>query len=144
VGHVLEAVRPLGLAQVLVVVGHQADEVRAEVEAIGVPGTATVVQHDQRGTGHAVQQAMPALDPTVDRVLILPGDTPLLTPATLQQLLDTGVDATNPVAPAAGGAMLTAHLDDPAGYGRVVRTPDGSVARVVEHRDATEEELAIT
>ncbi len=144
VGHVLEAVRPLGLAQVLVVVGHQADEVRAEVEAIGVPGTATVLQHDQLGTGHAVQQAMPALDANVDRVLVLPGDTPLLTSTTLQHLLDAGADVMGPAGATGGGAMLTAHLDDPAGYGRVVRTRDAAVARVVEHRDATEEELTIT
>ncbi len=153
IGHVLEAVRPLGLAQVLVVVGHQAEEVRAEVEAVGVPGTTTVLQLEQRGTGHAVQQAMPALEPGIDRVLVLPGDTPLLTSTTLQHLLAAGAEETSAPrdggAPTAagvttGGAMLTAHLDDPTGYGRVLRTPDGQVARVIEHRDAPETVRAIT
>lgn len=132
--HVLEAVRPLGLGQVIVVVGHQGDEVRAEVAQVAVPGTVTVLQAEQRGTGHAVQQAMPVVDPDIDRVMILPGDTPLLSSGTLERLLDAG---------AAGGAMLTADLDDPTGYGRVVRAADGTVARVVEHRDASDDQRAI-
>ncbi|MFP4312600.1 MAG: NTP transferase domain-containing protein [Nitriliruptoraceae bacterium] len=104
-GHVLEAVRPLDLAQVIVVIGHQAEDVRAEVEALALPRVTTVVQHEQLGTGHAVQVALPALDPGIERVLVLPGDTPLLTSATLRRLVD---------APG-GPAMLTAHLDDPTG-----------------------------
>ncbi len=133
-GHVLEAVRPLELAQTVVVVGHQAEDVEAEIARIGLPGATTVLQAEQRGTGHAVQQAVPALGPDVRRVLILPGDTPMLPPAVLEQLL---------AADSAGGAMLTAVMDDPAGYGRVVRSAAGAVQRVVEHRDASPEELAI-
>ncbi len=132
--HVLEAVRPLELGQVLVVVGHQADEVAAEVDARGLANSSTVLQADQRGTGHAVQQAMPALDPGIRRVLLLPGDTPLLTAGQLELLLAAGRRS---------GALLTARMDDPTGYGRVVRTGDGAVARIVEHRDARPEELAI-
>jgi len=132
--HVLEAVRPLGLGQVLVVVGHQADAVAAEVDAVGLPNSATVLQADQRGTGHAVQQAVPALAPGIRRVLLLPGDTPLLTAELLADLLAAGGSA---------GALLTARMTDPTGYGRVVRTADGHVARIVEHRDAGAEELAI-
>lgn len=134
-GHVLEAVRPLQLAQTVVVVGHQAADVEVEVTGAGLPRATTVLQAEQRGTGHAVQQAVPALDPAIRRVLILPGDTPLLPAAVLAQLLD---DA------AAGGAMLTAKMADPTGYGRVVRTPDGTVERVVEHRDASPDELALS
>ena len=133
-GHVLAAVRPLELAQTVVVVGHQAGDVEAEVARTGLPRATTVLQAEQRGTGHAVQQAMPALDPGIRRVLILPGDTPLLPAAVLEQLLDGAT---------AGGAMLTATMEDPTGYGRVVRAADGTVQRVVEHRDATDEELAI-
>ncbi|TVP62526.1 MAG: UDP-N-acetylglucosamine diphosphorylase/glucosamine-1-phosphate N-acetyltransferase [Nitriliruptor sp.] len=133
-GHVLEAVRPLELGQVLVVVGHQADEVSAEVEACRLPGTGTVLQAEQRGTGHAVQEAVPALDPGIRRVLILPGDTPLLTPEVLGELLAAGQD---------GGALLTARMPDPTGYGRVLRAEHGTVARVVEQRDATPAELAV-
>jgi bifunctional UDP-N-acetylglucosamine pyrophosphorylase/glucosamine-1-phosphate N-acetyltransferase len=135
VGHVLEAVRPLEAAQVLVVVGHQSDDVTAEVEAAGLPGTATVLQADQRGTGHAVQVAMPALDPGIRRVMVLPGDTPLLDHATLAGLVAAGEDAS--------AAMLTAELTDPHGYGRVLRDGQGRVERIVEHRDATEVERAV-
>jgi bifunctional UDP-N-acetylglucosamine pyrophosphorylase / glucosamine-1-phosphate N-acetyltransferase len=135
VGHVLEALRPLDLAQVIVVVGHQAEDVRAEVEASGVPGVTTVLQAEQRGTGHAVQQAVPALAEGIERVLVLPGDTPLLTAPTLAQLLDASEGR--------AAAMLTAELDDPSGYGRVLRTDAGTVAGIVEHRDATDDELAV-
>lgn len=136
VGHVLEALRPLGLDQVIVVVGHQRDEVAAEVEALGVPGTVTVVQEDQRGTGHAVQVALPALDDAIERVMVLPGDTPLLTAPTLGAL-----DA---AAEGRAAAMLTAIVDDPAGYGRVLRDEAGNVSRIVEDRDASEAERAVT
>jgi bifunctional UDP-N-acetylglucosamine pyrophosphorylase / glucosamine-1-phosphate N-acetyltransferase len=132
--HVLEAVRPLELGQVLVVVGHQAEEVAVEVDACGLAQSSTVLQADQRGTGHAVQTAMPALDPAIRRVLVLPGDTPLLTAGLLEVLLAAGQHS---------GALLTARMADPTGYGRVVRTKDGAVARIVEHRDADPEELAI-
>ncbi len=135
--HVLEAARPLAFGQVVVVVGHQADAVRAEVEAAGVADLVTVTQADQRGTGHAVQQAMPALAEGIRRVLVLPGDTPLLTAEALRGLFE----ATAGDVPA---SMLTTLFDDPTGYGRVVRDREGSVDRVVEQRDATPEELEIT
>jgi bifunctional UDP-N-acetylglucosamine pyrophosphorylase / glucosamine-1-phosphate N-acetyltransferase len=133
--HVLEALRPLDLAQVIVVVGHQADDVRTEVGSVDLPGTTTVLQAEQRGTGHAVQQAVPALAEGIEQVLVLPGDTPLLTSPTLEQLLGavTGRRA----------AMLTAELDDPTGYGRVLRGASGGVAGIVEHRDATDDQLAV-
>jgi bifunctional UDP-N-acetylglucosamine pyrophosphorylase / glucosamine-1-phosphate N-acetyltransferase len=135
VGHVLEALRPLGLGQVVVVVGHQREAVEAEVAAVGIPGSVTVVQEDQRGTGHAVQVAMPALAGDIRRVLVLAGDTPLLTAPTLESLLAA---ADGRVA-----AMLTAVLDDPSGYGRVLRDAGGGVTRIVEHRDATDDERAV-
>jgi bifunctional UDP-N-acetylglucosamine pyrophosphorylase / glucosamine-1-phosphate N-acetyltransferase len=135
VGHVLEALRPLGLGRIVVVVGHQRDAVAEEVRASGVPGVETVVQEDQRGTGHAVQVALPALGDEVRRVLVLPGDTPLLTAPTLAGLLDASDGHV--------AAMLTAVLDDPAGYGRVLRDDAGSVSRIVEDRDATEQERAV-
>lgn len=135
VGHVLEALRPLGLGQVVVVVGHQRDAVTAELEAMELSGLTTVVQEDQRGTGHAVQVALPALDADIDQVVVLPGDTPLLTAPTLEGLIEAGRGRS---------AMLTAALDDPTGYGRVLRGEDGTVARIVEHRDATEAERAVT
>lgn len=132
---VLEAVRPLALERLVVVVGHRADGVRAEAEAAGLQGLVAVDQPEQRGTGHAVRCAADAgaLD-GIDTVLVLPGDTPLLTPDVLARLLDTH---------ASGATLLTAHLDDPAGYGRVLRDERGDVARVVEDRDASDSERAV-
>ena len=128
-GWVLEALRPLKLDPVVLVVGHQAEAVTAEAEAAGLPGLVTVVQADRRGTGHAARVALAsgALD-GVDTVLLLPGDVPLLTADPLRALLDThGGPAT----------LLTATLPDPTGYGRVLRDRDGRVLGMVEERDAT-------
>ncbi|MEX0657841.1 MAG: bifunctional UDP-N-acetylglucosamine diphosphorylase/glucosamine-1-phosphate N-acetyltransferase GlmU, partial [Egibacteraceae bacterium] len=126
----------LALDRVVVVVGHQADEVRAEAAASGLGGLRTVVQAEQRGTGHAVRQAVEdgALD-GVDTVLVVPGDVPLLTAAPLQALLDQHG--------ARQATMLTVHLDDPTGYGRVLRDDAGQVVRIVEERDATAAQRAV-
>ncbi|MGH8899976.1 MAG: bifunctional UDP-N-acetylglucosamine diphosphorylase/glucosamine-1-phosphate N-acetyltransferase GlmU [Egibacteraceae bacterium] len=134
---VLEALRGCGLERVVVVVGHQEDAVRAEAEAADLDGLVTVTQAEQRGTGHAVRRAVEAgaLD-GIDTVLVVPGDAPLLTAEVLRGVLE-----------ARGGraaAMLTAVLEDPTGYGRVVRGADGRVQRIVEHRDASESERRIT
>ena len=131
--HVLEAVRPLGCSQVVVVVGHGRDEVTEELAAAGIDEVRTVVQEQQLGTGHAVEMAMPALDDDVDRVLVLPGDTPLITAGALEQLLEPDHDV----------ELLSGVLDDAAGYGRIIRDEDGAVQAIVEHRDATEEQRAI-
>jgi bifunctional UDP-N-acetylglucosamine pyrophosphorylase / glucosamine-1-phosphate N-acetyltransferase len=134
---VLEAVRPLQLDRVVVVVGHQADDVAAEAEAAGVPGLATVVQRQQNGTGHAVRAVVDAgaLD-DVDDVLVLPGDAPLLTTEVLAQLLDRHKGAH------AAATLLTAELSDPTGYGRVLRDGD-RITGIVEERDATDEQRSI-
>ncbi|QBI21107.1 UDP-N-acetylglucosamine diphosphorylase/glucosamine-1-phosphate N-acetyltransferase [Egibacter rhizosphaerae] len=133
---VLEALRPLGLDRVVVVVGHQADEVRAEAEASGLPGLVTVLQSEQRGTGHAVRCAVDdgALE-GIDRVIVLPGDVPLLSARTLEPVLDAGDPA---------ATVLTFDAADPAGYGRVLRDADGRVTRIVEHGDATDDERLVT
>ena len=90
--HVLEAVRPLGCSQVVVVVGHGRDQVVAELDAAGIDEVTTVVQERQLGTGHAVEIAMPALADDVHRVLVLPGDTPLITADALEALLEPDDD----------------------------------------------------
>ena len=134
-GHVLEAVRPLGCGQVVVVVGHQAAAVEAEATGAGIPQLSTVVQEEQNGTGHALQTAMPAIRDDIRQVLVLPGDTPLLLADTLRGLLSAAPDDH-------AGALLTTEPDDPTGYGRVIRE-HGDVTRVVEQTDATEDELAV-
>ncbi len=129
-GHVLAAAAPLGAPTTVVVVGnkrHQVIDHLAEID----PTAQAVVQDEQLGTGHATLLALDALGATTNRtVLVLPGDTPLLTSTTLEQLVarhqEIGATAT----------LLTASLDDPTGYGRVVRDADGHVREVVEDRDA--------
>jgi len=128
--HVIDSARALDPAGIHVVYGHRGEAVRA-----AFADQADLVwaeQKQQLGTGHAVQQAMPNV-PTDARVLVLYGDVPLITPETLQRLL------------AASGriAVLVADLEDPTGYGRVLRDPEGRVGRIVEHKDADEDQREI-
>lgn len=130
--HVLDATAAAGLSDIVVVVGHGADQVAA---VVGESATC-VLQEPQLGTGHALQQALGALHRVPARVLVLCGDTPLLTPPTLSTML-AGLDE-------AAILMLSAHLADPSGYGRVVRDGNGQVAAIVEEKDAGERERALT
>jgi bifunctional UDP-N-acetylglucosamine pyrophosphorylase/glucosamine-1-phosphate N-acetyltransferase len=129
VEHVLEAARGAGAAEVLLVVGHGAAQVQ---QALG-DRVRYALQAEQRGTAHAVLQALPQLSPAIRRVLVLYGDTPLLRAATLREL----VRAPAPL------ALLTAQVVDPQGYGRVVRDAVGRVRAVVEEADATSEQRAL-
>jgi bifunctional UDP-N-acetylglucosamine pyrophosphorylase/glucosamine-1-phosphate N-acetyltransferase len=125
----------LGAKRVIVVLGHQAGEVQAAIEArFGMDEVDVVLQREQLGTAHAVQQAAPKL-PADGPVLILYGDVPLILLETLSRLLA----AYRP----GGLALLIARPADPHGYGRVVRAPDGGVARIVEEKDCTKEERTI-
>ena len=133
--HVIEAA--LGLtepANIVAVVGHQADEVKAEVESRGIRFQ---VQGEQRGTGHALLQCagMSGLDG--GRLLVLYGDCPLLRTETLRTLME--------VHDAAGAAatLITTVLEDARGYGRIIKDADGSVAAIVEEKAATEEQKKI-
>jgi bifunctional UDP-N-acetylglucosamine pyrophosphorylase / glucosamine-1-phosphate N-acetyltransferase len=136
---VIEALRPLQLDRVVVVVGHQAEQVTAELEAAQVPGLVTVEQREQHGTGHAVRVAVEAgaLD-GIDEVLVLPGDTPLLTTEVLAELL-----ARHRAVSHTAATLLTADLADPTGYGRIVREGD-RITGIVEERDASAAQRAIT
>ena len=129
--HVVESARSLDPTRLCIVVGHGADTVRERVPA---PGAAWALQETQLGTGHAVMQAMPSLE-AGGTVLVLYGDVPLISPATLRAL----VDATG------GGklAILTQEVENPKGYGRIVRDASGRVARIVEEKDASEAERRI-
>jgi bifunctional UDP-N-acetylglucosamine pyrophosphorylase / glucosamine-1-phosphate N-acetyltransferase len=136
-GHVLAAASALDADQTVVVVGHRRDEVTAHLAEIA-PAAAPVVQAEQHGTGHAVRLALEAVPADAGgTVVVLPGDTPLLTGATLAALVAEHEAA------GAAATLLTSVVDDPDGYGRVIRAADGAVARVVEHKDATDEERRV-
>ncbi len=133
---VVDACRSAGAERIVVVIGYQGDLVRDELA--GEEGVSFVSQHEQLGTGHAVDQARPVFEDGEDRdVLVLCGDGPLIRPETLRTLLEThrgsGADAT----------LATSVIDDPTGYGRIVRGEGGDFERIVEQKDASDEELAI-
>jgi len=132
---VLRAADPLGPQTVVVVVGHEAEQVTSRLEHR--PGVAFAVQEPQLGTGHALLQAEPALQGQTGTVVVLSGDVPLLRPETLQQLVSTHL------AHQAAATVLTSQVDDPTGYGRIVRE-NGRITAIVEHRDASPEVRAIT
>ena len=114
--------------------GYQGEQLRACIEPAW-PQIQWIAQTEQRGTGHAVQMAMAEIAQT-ERTLILFGDTPLVRASTLQRLLDASQES--------GFALLSAVVDNPFGYGRIVREADGSISAVVEEKDASETQRAIT
>lgn len=129
-GHVIETARALEASRIVVVYGHGGSRVPQAVQA---PDLVYVLQQPQLGTGHAVLQAVPHLD-ALAPTLVLYGDVPLMTAATLKTLLHAAGE---------GIALLTARLEQPKGYGRVVRDGRGMVARIVEERDASDAERAL-
>jgi bifunctional UDP-N-acetylglucosamine pyrophosphorylase/glucosamine-1-phosphate N-acetyltransferase len=141
--HVLDALAELPVTRVVVVVGHRAEWVTKTLIEHAPAGMAIefVEQEEQRGTGDAMSVALTGLpDEGAGEdgdVVVLPGDTPLLRPGTLARLVRAHRAQDD------AATLLTAVLDDPTGYGRVVRGRDDAVARVVEHGDATDEELGV-
>ena len=132
--HVIRACQPLKPAQLLAVVGHQAPEVSAVAEELGAE---TVLQKPQRGTGHALQIARRRLRRSAKIAIVVPGDAPLLRAETLAALLDTHRRGE------AAATILSAELNDPADYGRVLRDAEGRVQAIVEEKAATPEQRAI-
>ena len=130
VSHVIDTARSLSPQTLCLVYGHGGDAVRTTLAA---PDLAWALQEPQLGTGHAVQQALPHLkgDGTT---LVLYGDVPLIQAETLKRLLQAAQDAL---------AILTVELDDPSGYGRIVRNTKREVVRIVEQKDSTPEERSI-
>ncbi len=129
--HVLETARGLGASRLCVVYGHGGERVR---ERMAAPDVAWALQEPQLGTGHAVLQALPHL-PADGLALVLYGDVPLIGGATLRRLVE-----------AAGTerlALLTVELDDPTGYGRIIRDAAGQVLRIVEQKDASDAERRV-
>ncbi len=140
VGHVVAASRELDPEHLVVIVGHAREQVSAHLAQID-PEVRTAVQYEQNGTGHAVRMGLEelsnsgiALDGTV---VVVCGDTPLLTGATLKTLSDTHAADGNAV------TVLSAEVPDATGYGRIVRDDSGAVTAIVEHKDATEGQRAI-
>ncbi|HSN87211.1 MAG TPA: bifunctional UDP-N-acetylglucosamine diphosphorylase/glucosamine-1-phosphate N-acetyltransferase GlmU [Thermoanaerobaculia bacterium] len=133
---VIDAARQAGCERVLVVVGHGAEQVREEMAStMGGEDLTWVLQAEQRGTGHALAQTEEALGGRPVNLLVLSGDVPLVTPATLEALASS--------AEAGWGAMSVAELDEPGSLGRVIARADGGLHRIVEAKDADAEELAI-
>jgi bifunctional UDP-N-acetylglucosamine pyrophosphorylase/glucosamine-1-phosphate N-acetyltransferase len=132
-GHVLHAAEALDPDHLLVVVGHGRERVTAALEG----KAQAVVQETQDGTGHAVRVALDTIPDVQGTIVVVPGDAPLLTGATLQKLVD------DHELHSAATTLLTAVVDDPTGYGRIVRS-GGSVQKIVEHKDADPATLEIT
>jgi bifunctional UDP-N-acetylglucosamine pyrophosphorylase/glucosamine-1-phosphate N-acetyltransferase len=129
--HVIDTARQLKPQGIHVVIGHGAELVR---ERLAADDLNFVLQSEQLGTGHAVAQALPML--TAERVLILYGDVPLIEVETLQRLLQQVSDQQL--------GLLTVNLNDPTGYGRIVRDDSGVVNAIVEHKDASAEQRLIS
>ena len=128
--HVIDAARALDARRIVVVYGHGGEKVR---DAVSGPDLAYARQEPQLGTGHAVQQAVPLLtDAPV--TLVLYGDVPLIRAETLKRLVAASRDCV---------AILTAELEDPSGYGRILRSGSGAIRAIVEEKDAGENERAI-
>ncbi|MBF6044780.1 bifunctional UDP-N-acetylglucosamine diphosphorylase/glucosamine-1-phosphate N-acetyltransferase GlmU [Streptomyces sp. NRRL B-1677] len=140
VGHVVAASRELDPEHLVVIVGHAREQVSAHLAQID-PEVRTAVQYEQNGTGHAVRMGLEELSNSgivLDgTVVVVCGDTPLLTGATLKTLSDTHAADGNAV------TVLTAEVPDSTGYGRIVRDGAGAVTAIVEHKDAGDEQRAI-
>jgi len=134
--YVLSLTEDLKTDRVIVIVGHQKTIVQDYLRD-SHPSVESVVQEPQLGTGHAVMQATAALESFQGYIIVLSGDVPLLTKESMSALIahhvETGAKAT----------ILTAEMSDPGGYGRIIRGKDGNVAKIVEHRDATADELKV-
>jgi bifunctional UDP-N-acetylglucosamine pyrophosphorylase/glucosamine-1-phosphate N-acetyltransferase len=138
---VLRTASALDPSTITVVIGHGADELKKAVGTFRIAGLTTpiqfVVQEKQLGTGHALLQARPVLESKAGTVVLLSGDVPLLSAATLRALLETHADAE------AAATVVTANLARPFGYGRIVRSA-GKISKIVEERDASDVQRKIT
>jgi bifunctional UDP-N-acetylglucosamine pyrophosphorylase/glucosamine-1-phosphate N-acetyltransferase len=138
IGHVLATARELAAAHVIAVVRHERDAVSAAILEL-MPEAVVVDQDDRPGTGRAVELGLGALPDDFDGdVVVVSGDVPLLDAATLTGLLAAHRQG------AAAATLLSAIVDDATGYGRVIRDADGALMRIVEQKDASDDELSIT
>lgn len=131
----VDVARAVGVGKIAVVIGHQAEVIR---DSFSDQGLIFVEQYEQLGTGHAVLQAKNTFRNFKGTILILCGDVPLLRPSTVRSLIE------NHISGSATLTVLTTLLDDPAGYGRVIkRGPEGEVLRIIEEKDASPDEKKI-
>lgn len=133
--YVVEAARSVSPSRIILVVGHQAESVKEEMGGEG--DVEFVLQAERLGTGHAVMQAQPLLRDHGGNVMVLTGDTPLLRGETLQGLISHHLDRE------ASATVLTAIVNDPGGYGRIIRNISGDLLEIVEDRDATPEQKEV-
>lgn len=131
---VVEAAHRAGIGRVIVVIGHKGEMVEAALKGHDVE---FVWQRDLLGTGHAVMQALPLLKGHEGLILVLLGDAPRVRPETIRQILSLHVET------GASATVLSADFDDPHGYGRVIRRPNGLVEAIVEERDADDKTKSI-
>ncbi|MBS4216627.1 MULTISPECIES: bifunctional UDP-N-acetylglucosamine diphosphorylase/glucosamine-1-phosphate N-acetyltransferase GlmU [Neobacillus] len=133
VQHVVDQVKKLDIKDIVTIIGHGAEKVRAQLGDESL----YALQEKQLGTAHAVMQAASMLEGKEGTTIVVCGDTPLIKAETMEALFKEHVEAK------AKASILTAKIDNPAGYGRIVRNESGFVEKIVEHKDATEEERKI-
>lgn len=137
IAHVVRAAQALDPKAIIVIVGHQAEEVESAVLAEAGELARFVTQAQQRGTGDAVESARSVLESTDSLVLILSGDVPMIKAETLRRFIDHHNNA------GATCSILSVRLENPSGYGRIIRDENDSFQKIVEHRDASEEQRQI-
>lgn len=137
IDHVVGQAIAAGADGVVVVIGHQREAVRAHLAERFGDVVEFAEQVEQKGTGHAVMQAIPQLRRRGGQTLVLSGDVPLLTKETIVALIE------HHLASQATATVLTVDAPDATGYGRIIRNADGSVQRIVEHRDASDDERRV-
>lgn len=133
ISHLVDRLTALDFKQIITIIGHEADAVKEELAG----RTDFAFQAEQLGTAHAVQTAAPLLAGKTGNTLVLAGDTPLITTESFEKLIQTHEEE------AAKATILTACVDDPTNYGRIIREADGSVKKIVEEKDANAEEKAV-
>ena len=132
--HVIQLAESIGSEKIVPIIGHQKERVEESIQKFNLE---CVVQEDQLGTGHAVMQSEPILGSSEGSILVLSGDVPLLRESSIQSLLNM-YEKEN-----AGAALLTAAMDDPTGYGRIMRNDSNHFEKIVEHKDCANKELHV-
>ncbi len=135
--HAVRTAREVSEGNIIVIVGHQAEAVTGALKGLPQQGLYFVRQEQQLGTGHALQCARRELETAGQHLLVYCGDTPLITAQTLRRFIDSHLGS------GAAASVMTAEMEDPTGYGRILRGPDGGVASIVEQKSASPDERRI-